>query len=71
MLSVAFVCHRKWLFVGNTAQLARVDDLLNVLDGFLRPTDVIIDRLADYLYATGRDHPQPATGHTLACQLER
>ena len=56
------------------AQLARVDDLLNVLDGFLRRADAI-DRLADYLHATGRDQPQPraqlATGDTLARQLER
>jgi len=43
--------------------------------GFLRRTDSIIDRLADYLHATGRDQPQPraqlATGDTLARQLER
>jgi len=28
LLSVALVSHWKWRFVGNTAQLARVDDLL-------------------------------------------
>jgi hypothetical protein len=28
MLSVTFVSHRKWRFAGNTARLARVDDLL-------------------------------------------
>ena len=27
--------------------------------GFLRRADGIADRLADYLHATGRDHPQP------------
>lgn len=38
----------------NAAQLARVAELLDVLDGFLRRADSI----ADYLHATGRDHPQ-------------
>jgi hypothetical protein len=43
----------------NAAQLARVAELLDILDGFLRRGDGIADRLADYLHATGRDHPQP------------
>ena len=43
----------------NAAQLARVAELLDVLDGFLRRADGIADRLANYLHATGRDHPQP------------
>ena len=43
----------------NAVQLARVTELLDVLDGFLRRADGIADRLADYLHATGRDHPQP------------
>ena len=33
--------------------------LLDLLDGFLRHADGIADHLADYLHATGRDHPQP------------
>ena len=57
-------------------RLLTADDLLNVLDGFLRRADGIIDRLADYLPtppdATTRN-PQRATRYddTLACQLER
>ena len=43
----------------NTAQLADIAELLDLLDGFLRRADGIADRLADYLRATGRDHPQP------------
>jgi hypothetical protein len=45
--------NRKWRFVGNTAQPARVDDLVNALDGFLRRADNIII-LSDYIHATGR-----------------
>lgn len=41
------------------AQLADIAELLDLLDGFLRRADGIADRLADYLHATGRDHPQP------------
>jgi hypothetical protein len=29
------------------------------IDGFLRSRIGVADRLADYLHATGRDHPQP------------
>jgi hypothetical protein len=43
----------------NAAQLADIAELLDLLDGFLRRADGIADRLADYLHATGRDHPQP------------
>ena len=43
----------------NAAQLADIAELLDLLDGFLRHADGIADRLADYLHATGRDHPQP------------
>jgi hypothetical protein len=47
----------------------------HVLDWFLRRADDIINRLADYLHATGRDRPQPPGAarydDTLACQLER
>ena len=46
----------------NAAQLAHIAELLDILDGFLRRADGIADRLADYLHATGRDHPQPPTG---------
>ena len=31
----------------------------HVLDWFLRRADDIINRLADYLHATGRNHPHP------------
>jgi hypothetical protein len=43
----------------NANHIARIAELLDVLDGFLRRSDGIADRLADYLRATGRDHPQP------------
>jgi hypothetical protein len=36
----------------NTAQLARIAELLDVLDGFLRRADGIADHLADYLHTT-------------------
>ena len=36
-----------------------IAELLDLLDGFLRRADGIADRLADYLHATGHDHPQP------------
>ena len=41
----------------NTAQLARIAELLNMLDGFLRHADGIADHLADYLQTTaGASH---------------
>ena len=43
----------------NANQLADIAELLDLLDGFLRRADGIADRLADYLHAIGRDHPQP------------
>jgi hypothetical protein len=43
----------------NAAQLARIAELLDILDGFLRHADGVANRLADYLHATGRDRPQP------------
>jgi hypothetical protein len=43
----------------NAAQLARIADLFDILDGFLRHGDGVAYRLADYLHATGRDRPQP------------
>ena len=46
----------------NAAQLAHIAELLDILDGFLRYADGIANRLADYLHATGRDHPNPPTG---------
>jgi hypothetical protein len=46
----------------NTAQLADIVELLDILDGFLRDADDIADRLADYLHTTGRDRPQPPDG---------
>ena len=42
----------------NANQLADLSELLHLIDGFLRHTG-IADHLADYLHATGRDHPQP------------
>jgi hypothetical protein len=50
----------------NINKLADIAELLDLLDGFLRRADGIADRLADYLHATGRDHPQPPhwTGYT-------
>ncbi len=46
----------------NATQLTRIAELLDLLDGFLRHTDGIADDLADYLHATGRDHPHPHMG---------
>ncbi len=43
----------------DATQLPRIAELLDLLDGFLRHTDGIADDLADYLHATGRDHPIP------------
>ena len=43
----------------NTAQLAHIAELLDILDGFLRCGDGIADCLADYLHVSGRDQPQP------------
>ena len=43
----------------NANQLALITELLDLLDGFLRHTNTIGNYLADYLRATGRDHPQP------------
>jgi hypothetical protein len=43
----------------NTAQLDRIAELLDILDGFLRHADGVADRLAEYLHATGRDQPRP------------
>ena len=42
----------------NANQLARIAELLDLLDGFLRHAG-IADHLADYLHATRRNHPQP------------
>jgi hypothetical protein len=39
----------------NANQLARLAELLDVLDGFLRHDNTAGDHLADYLRATGRD----------------
>jgi hypothetical protein len=47
----------------NTARLADIAELLDILDGFLRHADDIADRLADYLHTTGRDHPNPRSDH--------
>jgi hypothetical protein len=49
----------------DAAELARVVELLDLLDGFLRSGNGISDRLADYLHATGRDrsHPQDCAGY--------
>jgi hypothetical protein len=43
----------------NANQLTDIAELLDLLDGFLRRADGIADRLADYLHATRRAHPQP------------
>ena len=43
----------------NANQLARITELLDVLDGFLRHAHAVSHHLADYLRATGRDHPHP------------
>ena len=53
----------------NANQLARIAELLNVLDGFLRHTNTIGDHLADYLRATGRDKPQPPHGASYDANL--
>ena len=47
----------------NTAQLARVAELLDVLDGFLRHADGIAHRLADYLHTTGHHPPRTGAGY--------
>ena len=39
--------------------LRKIKKLIDLLDGFLRHTNTIGNYLADYLRATGRDHPQP------------
>ena len=41
----------------NTHQLANIAELLTLLDGFLRHTDIIADHLAHYLHATRRNQP--------------
>lgn len=43
----------------NTNQLADIARLLDILDGFLRHADGVVDCLTDYLHTIGRDHPQP------------
>jgi len=53
----------------NTALLARIAELLDIADGFLRHADDIADRLADYLHTTGRDHPQPPDGASYNANL--
>jgi hypothetical protein len=53
----------------NTAQLADIVELLDILDGFLRDADDIADRLADYLHTTGRDRPQPPDGAHYSANL--
>lgn len=52
-------CPEQAIIEINANQLARIAELLNVLDGFLRSDNGVADRLADYLRVTGRDHPQP------------
>jgi hypothetical protein len=52
----------------NATHLARIAELLDILDGFLRHTGVA-NRLADYLHATGRDHPQPPHGTSYDANL--
>jgi hypothetical protein len=47
----------------NTAQLADIAELLDILDGFLRHADDIADRLA------GRDRPQPPDGASYSANL--
>jgi hypothetical protein len=37
----------------NANQLARIAELLDVLDGFLRHANTVSNHLADYLHATG------------------
>jgi len=41
----------------NAAQLARIAELFDTLDGFLRRADGVADRLADYLHDTRHNHP--------------
>jgi hypothetical protein len=41
----------------NANQLARIAELLDMLDGFLRRADGVADRLSDYLHATRHNHP--------------
>jgi hypothetical protein len=41
----------------NAAQLARIAELLDLLDGFLRRADGVAGRLADHLHATRHNHP--------------
>ncbi|HXO84219.1 MAG TPA: hypothetical protein VN803_01715 [Gemmatimonadales bacterium] len=53
----------------NTAQLADIAELLDILDGFLRNADDIADRLADYLHTTGRDQPQLPDGASYNANL--
>jgi hypothetical protein len=53
----------------STAQLADIAELLDILDGFLRHTDDITNRLADYLHTTGRDHPQLPGGASYSANL--
>src|SRR6266403_2259393 len=53
----------------NTAQLADIAELLDILDEFLRHADDIADRLADYLHTTGRDQPQPPDGTSYSANL--
>lgn len=50
-------------------QLARIAELLDVLDGFLRHGNTVGDHLADYLRATGRGHPQPPHGASYNANL--
>jgi hypothetical protein len=53
----------------NTAQLADIAELLDILDEFLRNADDIADRLADYLHTTGRDQPQLSDGASYNANL--
>jgi hypothetical protein len=41
----------------NANELARIAELLDVLDGFLRHGNTVGDHLADYLRATTDNHP--------------
>jgi hypothetical protein len=66
--------HRRWRFVGNTAQLVHVEDLLTFSTGTLPCADDTIN-LAKY-NATGTDDNPQSPGaarydDTLACQLRR
>lgn len=53
----------------SSAQLSDIAELLDILDGFLRRADGIANRLADYLHATGRGHPQPPDGTSYNANL--